>query len=521
MLGYVLNPTGDSYEVFKTNDNSAEKIIIPDMYNGLPVTSVRASFENCTNLKELVVGNNVEKTYFGVFNCASLEKIYFGRSIETISGPFTVCENLTDIYFSFGEEEWENINFVAIDESFEIFQNARRHFGVLGRSGYLTKEDEILFPYTHWNCLKGIPEKIDSEIISYDNTVSGIKSDNVKDAIDELSARDFDVSALESWDELLYLVRSGRAAEFIKTGDRFVCMKNGQELVWEVIGIDKDTPADEKIKHSLTLQLSECYANMPFSVPDATCYLYATLAPGQYYVKLKNYASPDVYCAFTVEEKINSGTIVRVSDGKVYFYRTNTELPYLTIDADFYSEDESEMTGTKIDTDAYKINSEMGTVNYEESVVRQWLNSSETRWWKSSSLRRLAPLDYIATPGFMNGMDEDFLNAINPVKKTTILPDGTTVETNDKFFLLSSEEVYGGGENYYPYYSENSSLSAPGNAVDAIRIKNFSGAARHWWLRNSAEGDNGYLRVLTDGGIGAVKAAKVLAYGVVPACCVC
>ena len=109
MLGYVLNPTGDSYEVFKTNDNSAEKIVIPDMYNGLPVTSVRASFENCTNLKELVVGNNVEKTYFGVFNCASLEKIYFGRSIETISGPFAACEKLTDIYFSFGEEEWENI----------------------------------------------------------------------------------------------------------------------------------------------------------------------------------------------------------------------------------------------------------------------------------------------------------------------------------------------------------------------------------------------------------------------------
>ena len=95
------------------------------------------------------------------------------------------------------------------------------------------------------------------------------------------------------------------------------------------------------------------------------------------------------------------------------------------------------------------------------------------------------------------------------------------METADKFFLVSSEEVYAEGENHYPYYKENSSLSKPDYAVDAIRIKNFSSAPRHWWLRNPAKGDNGYMRVLTDGGVGAVKAAKVLAFGVVPACAIC
>ena len=122
---------------------------------------------------------------------------------------------------------------------------------------------------------------------------------------------------------------------------------------------------------------------------------------------------------------------------------------------------------------------------------------------------------------FITGSDEDFLNAVNPVVKVTVLPDGTTVETQDKFFLVSAEEIYAEGTNHYPYFENNASLPEPDYAADAIRIKNFLDSPRHWWLRNSAYGDDGLMRVLTDGAVGSVKVKKVIAYGIAPACCIC
>jgi len=133
----------------------------------------------------------------------------------------------------------------------------------------------------------------------------------------------------------------------------------------------------------------------------------------------------------------------------------------------------------------------------------------------------LAPLDYMSVSGFCTGMDEDFLAAVNPVKKRTVLSDGSEIITEDKFFLISSEEVFAEGENAYEYYRENSSYTSPDKSSDACRIKNLEHSPRHWWLRNSAYGDDGLMRVLTDGAVGSVKVKKVLAYGISPACCIC
>ena len=58
----------------------------------------------------------------------------------------------------------------------------------------------------------------------------------------------------------------------------------------------------------------------------------------------------------------------------------------------------------------------------------------------------------------------------------------SSYETQDRFWLASYSEVFGGMENnvadgtQYPYYS---------GALAADRIKyNSSGAARFWWLRS-------------------------------------
>ncbi len=521
MLRYLLKPETNSYEVIGETDTTAERIVIPDFYEGLPVTISSVFLETCPNVKEIVFGNNVKTISYGTLNSEHIEKIYFGRATEKISGPFDLCTNLTDIYYSGSQEDWEKIDVVTVDDSILLFENVPVHYGVLGQGGYLTLGEETLFPYTHWNCIKGKPETIDSEKITYENDVSGLKADNVKSAIDELNSKHFDVSSLESWESLLHLVRSGRAKDFINIGDKFICEKNGKSMEWDVIGIDEDTPSNTKHKHSLTLQLSFCWANMPFSVPDASYFANIGLKQGKYYIGLKNYSGNIVYYAFTLNEAVPDDALIRISENKVYIYSNRNSAEYTSFDVDSSADSAEGMEGTNLGIGNYIIHSSMGSVNYSSSDIRQWLNSDKTDWWKSAESNSLAPLDYLNIPGFENGVDEDFLKVVNPVVKEATLPDGSKVTCEDRFFLLSLEEVYGCEGKAYSYYREGTSLNAPGLTADALRVRNFEGNPRYWWLRDSASSDDGLMRVTPTGAIGPVKTSRVLAYGITPACCIC
>ena len=250
-------------------------------------------------------------------------------------------------------------------------------------------------------------------------------------------------------------------------------------------------------------------------------FLMKDLKAGDYYVSLKNYSDTPDYYGFTVENDIDMNNLIRISEGKVYVYASDRNQIIYTTDVTVTSKNESDMTGQKLLSLNYKIHCDIGNLNYQESDVREWLNSDKTDWWKAQNEYSLMPKDYLSVPGFVNGIDEDFLNAVNPVVKVTVLPDGTTVETQDKFFLVSAEEIYAEGTNHYPYFENNASLPEPDYAADAIRIKNFLDSPRHWWLRNAAQGDNGYMRSLTDGSVGPVNYAKIHAFGVVPTCTIC
>lgn len=522
MLTYKLNSAGDAYTVVGFTDTSVKKIVIPDTYENLPVTKVSAFFGEAENLTEIIFGNNVKETGFDVLNIPSLEKVYFGRSIKSISGPFLDSTGLSHIYYSGTEEEWQNVEIFYPDTYIENFVKAEIHFGFLGKASYLTFGEETIFPYTHWDCVREKPESISADKITYDSSISGIEADNVKDALDKLNAAHFDITSIDSWKTLLYLVRSGRAKEFIKIGDQFVSMKSGQEIVWDVIGIDSDTPSDSDKKHSITLQMRDCFVNMPFSVPEATYFVFypSGLSAGDYYIEVPDYDSPSKFYLFTLPEEIAVNSLIRICGNMVYVYSSKNNLPYLSFEVDSVSDSEEGLTGRCLSPSNFALHSEMGTIDYSKSDVRQWLNSDKIDWWKSSDLYSLAPLDYMSLAGFCNGMDEDFLEAVNPVKKKTILPDGREIITEDKFFLLSAEEVYAYGDGAYEYYKENASATEPSATKDAMRIKNFDGNARHWWLRTPA-GKEGLMRVLTDGAVGAVRVSKILAYGIAPACCIC
>jgi hypothetical protein len=126
-------------------------------------------------------------------------------------------------------------------------------------------------------------------------------------------------------------------------------------------------------------------------------------------------------------------------------------------------------------------------------------------------------------------MDEDFVKAVGTVKKTTALNEvtdgGGKVESDERFFLLSRSEVYGGNEvaggegAAYSYYADYSDLSGAGTGADTNRIKYRNNAALYWWLRSPfVPNACGVHFVHTTGNIYYNDA--YFSRGVSPACCI-
>lgn len=172
-----------------------------------------------------------------------------------------------------------------------------------------------------------------------------------------------------------------------------------------------------------------------------------------------------------------------------------------------------------------------GSNNWVESGIRQWLNSNGKAgtWWTAKTEYDVKSSYASSEAGFMAGFDEDFLSTVGEVTKitarNTVTDGGGSDTTTEKFFLLSQTEVYGGLVNSisegeaYPYYADNSSLSAAGTGADDNRIKYRSGSAQYWWLRSpDPSGSRGVRSVSTTGYVSGSNAFN--SNGVAPACCI-
>ena len=71
-----------------------------------------------------------------------------------------------------------------------------------------------------------------------------------------------------SWAEVQSIVRAGEIGNYLQVGDQFVSLYDGKEIIWEVIGIDHDTPVDTNYTHSLTLQTKDCLHNIQFDAKE-------------------------------------------------------------------------------------------------------------------------------------------------------------------------------------------------------------------------------------------------------------
>lgn len=176
-----------------------------------------------------------------------------------------------------------------------------------------------------------------------------------------------------------------------------------------------------------------------------------------------------------------------------------------------------------------------GHNRWDTSALRQYLNASGTDWWSSKEDYDIRPDQYAKT-GFMSGFNDDFLNAIKPVRVTTALNtvEGyteTTVDTFDRFFLPSIEQMNvvpqlsGAEGEYWAYWRRRLGVSAPvaqwgtypNLITTAINAKTSPQRVR---LRSAYRGYSCYAwRVGPSGYVGSSYASY--AYRFSPVCVVC
>lgn len=335
--------------------------------------------------------------------------------------------------------------------------------------------------------------------------------------------------AISSWQEIQYIVRSGLGPKVFRVGDQFISQYDTGEVVWDVIGIDHDTPSDAQFQHSLTLQAHDCIGNVQFDAPEALYYAEEELPAGE---QVFTDSGGDKY-KFTTTLPVPSGGQIVLGGWPSKGYVATTATTYA---ADRITIIESGITVIPTDTGAdtlTEVNNRSrcryGSNNYVESAIKQWLNSEATsfNWVPKTNFDRPPTGAPYTGAGFLKLLDPELVSVLGAVDKqvtrNTITDGGGQDLFSDKVFLLSRVEVFGGtegtttGEQAYPYYS---TLAAnPTTAALAGRIKYLNGSARIWWLRSPYTGSADIpCLVGTSGAVNYSSASY--AYGAAPACCI-
>ncbi len=92
----ILIENGEEYFVKSAND--VEEIVIPNEYNGKPVTKIGEwAFSGLDNLKKITIPNSVKEYGGNAFaGCNALEQILISESVEKVGcTAFAGCASLT------------------------------------------------------------------------------------------------------------------------------------------------------------------------------------------------------------------------------------------------------------------------------------------------------------------------------------------------------------------------------------------------------------------------------------------
>lgn len=343
-------------------------------------------------------------------------------------------------------------------------------------------------------------------------------------------------------------VRAGTAAQFYTPHISQITVKRGTtDLIFDVVGIDEEIPADSNYTHSLTLQLHDCYDSLQFDAKEA---LFAVgpsgMAAGTYHFMCVNQPwyteAQGKTFQFTLTQDLSEGAVLVLDNAY------NANFSTISTYADPASTTRIEQVAVTEGTDGTDLGNVrnaftgdytnsiqralLGNNRYGQSAIRQLLNSDKAKntFWEPKNKWDRAPSWNSTKDGFMYGLDEQFISVLGKVKNKTALntvcDGGGYEELTDKIFLPSRTNVFGGNENgiaegqvltyYGPEYSD---LSAAGTGADTNRIKQRNDSNTNWWLRSPhSTGAISVRYVTTSGALHYYLATSD--YGVAPACAI-
>ena len=304
-------------------------------------------------------------------------------------------------------------------------------------------------------------------------------------------------------------------------GEQITCSKGDDTLKWDVADYDSTTG---KIK--LLLHDAFGTANMVFEPAQALMWCENGLAAGSY-----TFTWNTTQCYFTLTTAIPAGGQLRATNTQFQTYASQSATA--TLETGTVSTDEIAGAtdlgheGQGLLNHRDRVNS--GSNNFAESALFGWLNSDAAANTPRVPVTKFSRAYSYAQPGFMNGLDPDFVNCLDVVDwlcstnnvyecpeslggYTKGVRQAYTVKA--KFGLASEMEIFGS----YGGNPDGSTVFDLYNGADADDRKKYRGtSAQVWWLRSP----NWYYafreRYVSSSGSVSYDYA-IYSFAVVPAC---
>ena len=339
-------------------------------------------------------------------------------------------------------------------------------------------------------------DKSNLETLDKTNIVSAINSLN--GIVRIIANRD------TSWAGIRENVKSGYGEILYPVGTDFsVSCPSGapyNDIVFTVVNhrVENNEPI-------MTLLMKRCIYGVQFDAPQAAFVASEAMAAGTYHFKLLDGYDTSYdggkYVQFTIVNPLVAGDQIVITWGynqtwvgkNAYVYHAFDSTPVETC---VMSEGQGGTYLGVADGSVANLNHthrlRYGSNNWKESAVREWLNSdAQAGAWQTQQTRFQRPCSYASSKaGFISYLDPSFVAAVRTgthLNRTNQVFDilGTKVaySTDDKFFLLSNEEVGFSSESGIVCGSLFSFYDGADND-DRIKYDITSeNTARIWWLR--------------------------------------